>query len=360
MTRIRFYIVFTLFLFTTALGATNSPSIFDAIGYEELANVSIELDVDAITTNWRSEEKHPATLSYKDAGGELQTWDIKVKLRGKFRRMRCSGIPPLKIYFDKDALKTAGLAKHNDFKLVNHCPEDAEIAKDLIMREYLGYKIYNELSEESFRVQLLKITYKDTQSNRKMKQFGFLIEDTAQLRKRIGAAKYKKTSANGGDIPFVKEQMQTMAVFQYMIGNTDWNWRVEKNLKFVAKNDKVLAIPYDFDFAGLVNAPYAVPNSNYGLSTLTERVYLGFPEDLATIEPVLEHFRAKEAAIFSLIKTSKLLKSSTKKEMLDYIDSFYLTLSVETLSSAVREENYSPTVKINENTSSNIQPATRR
>lgn len=358
MTRIRFYIAFTLFLLTTVLGATNTPSIFDAIGYEEVVDVSIALDFDALTADSRSEEKFPATLNYKDADGALQSWDIKVKLRGKFRRMRCEGIPPLKIYFDKDELKTAELAKHNDFKLVNYCPEDSEIAKDLIFKEYFGYKIYNELSEESFRVQLLKITYKDTQSSRRMKQFGFLIEDTAQLRKRIGATKYKKESANGGDIPFVQAQMQLMTVFQYMIGNSDWNWRVEKNMKFVAKNGKVLAIPYDFDFSGFVNAPYAIPNSNYGLTSLTERIYLGIPEDLATIEPVLEHFKAKEENILALIKTSKLLKSSSKKEMLDYIDSFYLNLSVETLSSAVREANYSQTVI--KNTSPIMKPAARR
>ncbi len=343
MKTIRLYISVLFFSIISGLLYANiRPSIFDKLGYEEVVDVSMTLDLDALSADWRNDEKHPATLSYKNAAGELETWNIKVKLRGKFRRMHCNTTPPLKIYFDKEDLKMADLAKHNDFKLVNYCLEDKIVAKELLVKEYLTYKMYNTLTPESFRVQLLKITYKDTKSNRRLKQLGFLIEDTAQLRKRIEANKYDKAQENGGPIPFAIAQMQTMSVFQYMIGNADWHWTMEKNIKFVERNGKVLGIPYDFDFAAVVDAPYAIPNVNYGLTDLSERIYLGIQEDISTIAPVLATFEAKKEAILKLVKDTKLLNSAARKEILEYLESFYVDLSVETLTGSTRIASYVP------------------
>ncbi len=332
-------LIFFLFLSTLAF-ATNPtgeparPSIFDQLSAEEVINVTIAVDLDTLTANIRNEEKHSAVFSYTDDTGAEQNWDIKLKLRGKYRRMTCSETPPLKIYFEKDDLSSAGLAKYDDLKLVNYCADDHEEAKALLLKEYLAYKIYNEITDASFRVQLINVTYKDTQSDHTFSQYAFLIEDASQVRSRLSAEKFKKTDDLTPLLEVDANQIQTMSLFQYMIGNTDWKTNYEKNTKFMLKDDKRLVIPYDFDFSGIVNPSYGKADSSYGLTTLTQRVYLGTPDELKNIKPTIKLFESKKKAIYNLIKSTKLLPKKSRKEMLTYLDSFYDTLDSETLSAA--------------------------
>lgn len=333
-------LIFLSMLGFANLSAETSPSIFDVLGYKEVVKVEIETDLTSITTDRRNEEKQAARFTYENAAGEQEQWNIKLKLRGKLRRKICSPIPPLKLYFDKDDLKAAGLAKYDDLKLVNYCGDNKEEAKELLIKEYLAYKMYNELTDQSFRVQLLKITYRDTETNHKIKQWGFLIEDTAQLRARIGAKKYDVAVEKGGEIPLARRQAQLVAVFEYMIGNTDWRTDFEKNVKFMSYKDQVLAIPYDFDYSGLVDPPYATPDVNYGLTSLQERAYLGTVEDIDSIRPILAYFKKQKEAIVNVVLNERHLFSDAKDEMLAYIESFYADLSQETLLSDVRTISY--------------------
>lgn len=315
---------------TMVLLAIAPPSIFDQISYDEALSVEIQVDMEALTEDFRSEEKHPASFTYKDADGVQQVWDIKMKLRGKFRRMKCTETPPMKLYFDKTALANAGLSAYNDLKLVNYCEEDKEIARQLLIKEYLAYKMYHHLTEESFKVQLLKITYKDTKTNKKTKRWAFVIEDTAQLKARLGSTKHKGLAPSDTNV-YDKEQVHTMALFQYMIGNTDWRITDQKNIKIFEKEGKYMAIPYDFDFSGLVNPSYAFANTDYQLNTLTERVYLGNPKDAMQLASTIELFENRKTAIYTEVKKCKYLSMTEKATVLDYLDSFYDHLNLKTI-----------------------------
>lgn len=308
------------------INATNnqspSLSIFDEISYTEAIDLTLEVDMAALTGDMRNTAKHKAKLSFIDKNGQQQIWDTKINLRGKFRRMNCNEVPPLKINFDKDDLKAAGLLAFNDMKLVTHCLEDEEVAKELILKEFLAYKLYNQLTDESFRVQLLNITYADTRTGTTKTQSAFLIEDTAQLRARLDA---KKCKAKIG-IPeeqFDQNQVNTAALFQYMIGNLDWSLAVSQNVKMVRKGDKVLAIPYDFDFSGLVNAPYALMNSNVGQTKAKERIYLGFAKNQKSMESEIAFFNNEKKNLLNYIKEFKFLTSNSRKDVSSYIKSFY-------------------------------------
>jgi len=329
MKNLKLFTLFFSFLFSLSAFATKPivNSIFDELTFENVVNVTIEVDYEALTADKRNETKHPAIFSYENQNGELQSWAIKTKLRGKFRRMKCNETPPLKLYFDKDALKEAGLAKFDDLKLVNYCEEDLTMAKEALVKEYLAYKMYNQITDESFRVQIIKVTYKDIKTKKKTKRFAFLIEDTAQLRARIGAKKID--TSNGFSVNlFSASQTQTMALFQYMIGNSDWKLEREKNTKIIEKDGQLLSIPYDFDFSGLVSASYASLNGTYNLTSLKDRVYLG---KLEGIEATIELFETKKEAIIEVVKDCKMITSVTKKEMIEYINSFYENLNPDTL-----------------------------
>ena len=74
------------------------------------------------------------------------------------------------------------------------------------------------------------------------------------------------------------ERIQTldflkMAVFEYLIGNTDWS--VSIFTKLIASDSLSLpnAVPYDFDHAGIVSAPYPKPAEARQLISVRERRY---------------------------------------------------------------------------------------
>ena len=313
-------------LHVNVANATNkqnpSLSIFDEISYTETVDLTLEVDMAALTGDMRNTAKHKAKLSFVDKNGQQQTWDTKINLRGKFRRMNCSEVPPLKINFNKDDLRAAGLLAFDDMKLVTHCIKNTDVARELILKEFLAYKLYNQLTDESFRVQLLNITYADTRTGESKTQSAFLIEDTAQLRARLDAKKCK--GKIGVPIEQLdRDQVNTVALFQYMIGNLDWNLGISQNVKMIRKGDKVLAIPYDFDFSGLVDAPYALMNSNVGQKKAKERIYLGLAKDQESMEVEIAFFKKEKKALLNYIKAFKPLTTNSRKDVLSYIKSFY-------------------------------------
>ncbi len=300
----------------------NSNSIFDLINYQEMLEVDLKLNMDEVFGNRRSEDKHKAVLSFNDNNGVAQTWNIKVALRGKFRRTRCNNLAPLKLHFKKNDLYEAGLAKYNDLKLVNQCMDDSKDFKQLLVREYLAYKLYNQITEESFRVQFLKINYIDDQTGKSKTQYGFVIEDTAQLRARINALKIEK-QYNINQEKYNQDQVKLMSVFQYMIANPDWSLGRSHNVKVMLQEDKLIAIPYDFDFSGIVEAPYVLLNEELGIATQKERVFLGFESHTEELTKELDIFSDKKSLLIQTIKECKTLKGRNRREMIKFINSFY-------------------------------------
>lgn len=302
--------------------ASGKQSIFDLMHYEEVLNLTLETDLTALKTNRRDESSHPATISFEDASGKEQKWNLKVQLRGAFRRIRCEDVPPLKFNFKKSELTAAGLTKYDDLKLVPQCLENSAKGKEVLLKELLAYRLYNQLSHYSYRTQLVRITYIDSATGEKDKQWAFLIEDTAQLRNRIGGDKIDDQFNMPVD-SFHLAQARLVSVFQYMIGNSDWGFERIKNIKFIRRKGKVIPIPYDFDFSGLVNAPYAIPNSNVGQHHLEERIYLGFENESSPLTGTMRHIKGKRKKLEETVKAFKPLSFDARLEVLEYLKGFF-------------------------------------
>jgi len=261
-------------------------------------------------------------LSFADKNGQLQSWNTKVSLRGKFRRMKCAEMPPLKLKFKKDDLSAAGLSTSNDLKMVTQCVENEKEAKELLLKEYLTYKLYNQITDYSYRVQLVKVSYKDAESGNVKNQWAFLIEDTAQMRDRLSAEKFNKKDIL--ELEKVNAKIdRTASVFQYLIGNHDWGVANQKNIKIIKKENEFFSIPYDFDFSGIVGASYATGNGQLGIKTRYDRVYLGLDQNLENLQETVEIYNAEKAALIKTIKEFKLLNHSARKDMISYLESFY-------------------------------------
>lgn len=302
--------------------ANNNSSIFDLMSHTEVLDLTIETNWRAFDSSRREGIEYPATLHFKDQYGQPSNWLLKVRLRGNFRRMECTEIPPLKLNFKKKDLVAAGLAKFDDYKLVTHCISNKAAAKELVLKEFLAYKLYNSLTDNSFRVQLLNITFKDSKTGEIRQQSGFIIEDTAELRNRLGAEKV----AEKFGLPqarFHQDQLRQAAIFQYAIGNFDWRLSTGRNLKYIQKDGAIIAIPYDFDFSVFVDAPYAMLNTHIGIKNKADRVYLGFEEALPNLTSQIAAFKAQQPKLLQIISDFKLLNRRTRKELQKYLNSYF-------------------------------------
>ncbi|NRB47819.1 MAG: hypothetical protein HRU41_09090 [Saprospiraceae bacterium] len=317
-----FFFYFTLS--STALGAatTEEETIFDVLNYAEVVKVDLSYDVRAVDENRRDDSSYPGTLSFRDQQGSKQDWKVNISLRGAFRRIHCDERPPLRIDFRKEDLEEQGLLPFDDFKLVTYCMGDDIVAKEALVREYLAYKLYNELSDISFRAQLLKINFKDINTGETKSQLGFIIEDTAQLRARSNSSKSEEKRILNKE-EFDSYYLQTTALFQYMIGNTDWGLTYSKNIKYFRKDNKVIPVPYDFDFAVIVDAPYAVPRDDNDGDYHYGRLYRGFKEETQVLQPVIDNFISKKEGLVNVIRNCKQLRPGSRRKMIAYLMSFF-------------------------------------
>ena len=125
------------------------------------------------------------------------------------------------------------------------------------------------------------------------------------------------------------EAMARLALFQYLIGNTDWSVPYRHNIKLlsVAGIPEPVPVPYDFDYCGLVGAPYAVPPPELGITTVRQRLYRGyhFPEEIYAA--VSQPFNTQREKIYNLYTHSNLLDKHYRKQTLSYFDNFYKTLN---------------------------------
>ena len=239
---------------TTDILPPSSTSIFQEFSSNEVVNITIETAIDSLIANKKTVNYQAATLQINN-----KSYNIKVRPRGRSRRTYCD-FPPLKLNFSKKGLANLGLnPDYKSIKLVTHCMDSKE-ASDNVLEEYLAYKLYNVLTNNSFHAQLVKVNYVDTNTGKTFKRFGILLENTKEMAQRLGG---KEIETMG--IPmeqFNQEQLNILSVFQFMIGNEDWRLKYLRNTKMVQmSNGEIQAIPYDFDAAGLVNAAYARPDS---------------------------------------------------------------------------------------------------
>ncbi|MEL6924557.1 MAG: hypothetical protein AAFO94_10960, partial [Bacteroidota bacterium] len=271
-----------------------------------------------------NQEEVEGKLMLFDASGNSIEYDVKMVARGKTRRRICT-FPPLKVAFSKKDLKGNSIRnKHRKLKLVTHCNGDFADQQNVI-KEYLAYKAFNLVTENSFRAHLLQITYKDTGGQlESIDTYAFLIEDQDEVADRLDG---KVVDLWGMDAEhFPREVFQTFALFQYMIGNTDWRTAFMHNISLIqskADTSRLIPVPYDFDYSGLVNAYYAIPNPNLFQENIRQRLCFSKFEDeaeaLERIQPFLDH----KEAIIGLYANSTLLHKKEKKKSVKYLKSFY-------------------------------------
>jgi hypothetical protein len=312
-----------LFLTSHLIAQTSKIDKEQFFSEEKPLNVTLSMDVQKLIGKKLKEGYvFPALFQVRLGDSAEVKEQITVTVRGHLRREVCY-LPPLKLNFNSGGSPV--MAPLRSLKLVNTC-NNSQKCDEYLLKEFLIYKIYNLLTEKSLRVRLLNISYVDNSGRKKtMSGHAFLVEDVKDMAKRNNCLEAKRHI--GHTEAADRAQMTMVAIFEYMIGNTDWSVPVKHNIKLIAPkedtNSRCYTVPYDFDYAGLVDADYAIPDPNLPISNVKERVYRGFTRTTDEIEEVLEQFRKKKEDIYATIKRFDLLPPRSRKEMTDFLDDFF-------------------------------------
>lgn len=282
--------------------------------------LTLTTDLTNLLLNKEAETNQPAILSCKKGKVDCFQIDMKVSPRGKTRKKYCS-FPPLKLDFNKDDLLMRGLNKIDHFKLVTHCKED-DINEEILLKEYVVYQLYNILTEKSLSAQLLNITYKDSEQKvEDIEKHAFLIEPIDGLCLRQKSVQLEDPNQKLKSID--AEQYKLLTLFQYMIGNTDWNLSKRHNIKLIKEGRRSpVPIPYDFDYSGLVNAHYALPHPQLPIKNVRQRLFQYRSKD-PDLENALNHFFRQKEALLAYCQNFKYLDEVSKTELNTYLESFY-------------------------------------
>ena len=295
---------------------------------DEPLYLTLSMDVKTVIRDTEELKKHRAKISYTDPEGNVVKLPIKVKVRGNFRKdpANCN-FPPLRLNFSNTTVKNTVFSGQNKIKLVTHCRSRADIYEQNVLKEYLAYKLYNLFTEESFKVRLVHLTYADTEGRLDtLEKMAFFIEPNQQMARRSDCEIIKIKNVHQERTN--KHKIMVLSVFQYMIGNTDWSVLVLHNVVLLREYHGALpvAVPYDFDWSGLVCAPYAVPAEFLPIESVRTRLYRGFCRPDAELQLALDEFKLHKDEIY---RTCNSIPFLTKKELnktLKYIDQFFKTI----------------------------------
>ncbi len=286
--------------------------------------LTIEADFDQLRDDRGEEnEERPALVRWVAEDGSEGTAQLKVRTRGNFRlqRRNCP-MPPIRLNFPTRAMEGTLFEGQDKLKLVTHC-RDRDNYEQNVLEEYTVYRLYNEVTEASFRVRPARLTYIDVSGEHDpVTRYGFLIEDEDHVAGRLDGRIVDVPAAHPRAL--ASPEAPRMALFQYMVGNTDWSMVQFHNMKLVQqRTGRALVVPYDFDWSGLVSAPYARPDATLNLRTVRQRAYRGFCREGLDFEAIYALFRERQERFRSVIGEVPGLTDDNRRKISEYLDSFY-------------------------------------
>jgi len=312
--------------------ATDAAPLF---AEDSILKVRIEAPLTSLMRDRPDEDYLTGSFSYESKGGETQTLSLKVRTRGNYRRdpEHCD-FAPLRLNFRKSEVVDSLFAGQDKLKLVTHCRSNSIAFRQFVLREYLIYRFLNQLTEVSYRVRLLHIEYVDTEGQEALTRYGFVIEDDKAVaaRNELQVVKIRHVPPEEIDRNF----QNLLHVFEYMVGNTEYSFINPEPDKNCCHNADVLSatggapyIPllFDFDFSGLVHAPYAEPNPRYPVGNVRIRHYKGLCNNNDILGETLQRFRDQERQMFDIIEQLEPLSTRAWRSIRSYLAGFYRVIN---------------------------------
>jgi hypothetical protein len=301
------------------------PDNFALFSSDELLEATMKFDLVSYIRKNLNGSSLDAYLTLHLSETDSLREKIKIKARGSSRYDNC-GFPPMEVNFKNPVKAFPDSLIVNKVKLVTHCQSGSN-SNVYVLKEYLVYKLFNILTDTSYRVRLASIRYEDSNNKRKpLIQYGFFIEPDAVLAKRLGLVQNKTRNLTQRNIE--DKTMDRITIFNYMIANWDWNIPNLQNVTLLkshglGNSSLQVAVPYDFDLSGFVNVNYQLLPPDYGIESNRDRVFLGICRTDEEYQQIFDYFLNRKSELYKTITDFPYLSHRDKKDITTFINEFF-------------------------------------
>lgn len=267
---------------------------------------------------------HQSTIKVKNPDGKIDILNADIKTRGNFRRRKQNcDFPPLRFKLSPENTVNTEFQGQSKLKYVSHCQSSVDGYDQHTIEEYLIYKMYNQITDYSYRARLAQVSFINTNTFDTITRFGFFLEDKDDVALRIG----KKTLnyKNIKQYEVLRDNMVMLSLFQLMIGNADWDVGRLHNIDVMAvsENSIPIVVPFDFDWSGMVNHSYFTLSPNIEPNAKYKRIYKGMRWNPDELEKAFSNFRELKAVFYELINQCEYLEADNRGKLIGYIEKFY-------------------------------------
>lgn len=301
--------------------------------------ITIRGPVDTIAkAEEESNAAYPGTVT---VAGTAEALPVQLAQRGITRRKGdvCQ-FPPLRVTFTSPPPAGSLFAGQRRLKLVTHC-RASESFQQYVLMEYATYRLYNQLTPLSLRARLATIDYVGDSGRPIISRIGFFLEDIDDAARRNGLREAKM----GQRIPVASlsaADSGRVGVFQYMIGNLDWAMQAGPPGDNCCHNNQLVGpgpaglvpIPYDWDFSGLVDTPYAVPPDSINVTSVRQRRYRGFCRFNTEARAAIAAIRAQQAPLMATFAAVPGMDPKTARKATAYLGIFFADIATDAAAEA--------------------------
>ncbi len=302
---------------------------------DSVLEVTIEAPLSTLMDERPDEVYLEGSFSYLEKDGTRTELSLKLRTRGNYRRdKKHCDFAPIRLNFRQGEVQGTVFAGQDKLKLVTHCRSRNSSFEQVVAREYLAYHLLREVTPVSYGVRMFRITYVDTESESEITRLGFVIEDDEAVARRNGLEVVKTRRILPEELD--RNRQSLIHVFEYMIGNTEYSFINPEPDKDCCHNVDVLAesgtapylpLPFDYDFAGMVNAPYAEPNPRYPIDEVRTRFYKGICDDNDVLPHTLDRFIERRDALQQVVDSADFLSRGSRRTLQQYLDAFFRIIS---------------------------------
>lgn len=305
--------------------AADPPELFTAA---EPLLIRIEAPFSEVIRTRRDPQYERARLFYTNAEGTESAVDLRVRVRGKSRAALCS-FPPLLLNFPNEGLAGTVFEGQNRLKLVTHCQASSDY-EDYVELEYLAYRALALVTDTALAARLVEVRYVDSERGRELAvKPGILLEDEERYAERMSLTVVSAPTLERAR--YDQPGLALLETFQYFIGNTDWSVLAGPDgeqcchnvVPYARTDGSLVGVPYDFDGAGLVNAPHALPDERLGLRTVRQRLYRGPCRSTEELQAAFARFAAVRPQLTALFTDNPRLEARRKNAARSYVDEFF-------------------------------------
>ncbi len=254
---------------------------------------------DSLELEWFGTE-----MSWTDSSGALRNAAVELRARGHFRRQSANcAFPPIYLRAERAVRDGTPLQGNPRLKLVTPCRPTLAEYQQYIYLEYQLYQTYALLDSIHHRTRLVNVTYVDsTNRMRPVEVTGFFLETGEEMAQNEKLEFTERTGVTWDFIP--KEPIQVISLFEYWVANTDWSVAGLHNIVMTRMSEfEYRPVPYDFDWAGVINTRYSRPNTQLGLTSTRQRLHRGPCRTAEQWAPTIALFLSKRAEIDTLWTT---------------------------------------------------------